>query len=460
MTMANARLLIVMIMGVMFLSGPALCEEPVGSLVALELMGPDEVTEESETPYKAIAHYDDGGSKDVTDMATWSVDNDMIASIDQTGLLAAEAINYPQEIVTVYAEYSQGEITVGNEKEVTVLANCPAGSALDFEHEGDYVELAPGVLPVGNKSFFCWVKMPPVGQGSGTTYDYFIYIGLHNSGDFLFYFDNGVRLRCLNQASGGFDATYTVAIDDNKWHFLGFTYSDSTLRMYLDGSEVASSSGADISIVNRNESIGGQVGDTRQRYWYGKIDEAAIYDMALSAEQVQASMYTKLTGEEDGLVAYWAFDEGQGQTAGDSSGNGNYGTLGSTEDVDDNDPAWEAPGAPTKCTTRQVIDRNISHTIEQKQIILDELESALAKERATQQMLRQIQKDKDYSTWSPWQLVKARINIIRAIMKEYQSQQNIQQSVEYLQESQEVLTGPPIPPRCGYQRLRLPRMPR
>lgn len=43
-----------------------------------------------------------------------------------------------------------------------------------------------------------------------------------------------------------------------------------------------------------------------------------------------------------GLVAHWKFDEGAGQTAADSSGNGNDGTLGSTGGVDTNDPAWVA----------------------------------------------------------------------------------------------------------------------
>ncbi|MCH7474805.1 MAG: DUF2341 domain-containing protein, partial [Gemmatimonadetes bacterium] len=40
------------------------------------------------------------------------------------------------------------------------------------------------------------------------------------------------------------------------------------------------------------------------------------------------------------LVGHWNFDEGSGQTAADSSGNGNDGTLGSTPVVDANDPAW------------------------------------------------------------------------------------------------------------------------
>ena len=41
-----------------------------------------------------------------------------------------------------------------------------------------------------------------------------------------------------------------------------------------------------------------------------------------------------------GAFAYWTFDEGSGQTAADSSGNGYDGTLGSTAAVEGNDPTW------------------------------------------------------------------------------------------------------------------------
>jgi len=41
-----------------------------------------------------------------------------------------------------------------------------------------------------------------------------------------------------------------------------------------------------------------------------------------------------------GLVGYWSFDEGIGQTAYDASNYSNDGTLGSTSGVDTNDPKW------------------------------------------------------------------------------------------------------------------------
>jgi len=41
-----------------------------------------------------------------------------------------------------------------------------------------------------------------------------------------------------------------------------------------------------------------------------------------------------------GLVGYWSFDEGTGQTAYDASGNGNNGILGASSGSDSGDPRW------------------------------------------------------------------------------------------------------------------------
>ena len=45
-----------------------------------------------------------------------------------------------------------------------------------------------------------------------------------------------------------------------------------------------------------------------------------------------------------GLVGYWEFDEGTGQTAYDASDSSNDGQLGSTASSDDNDPSWTGDG--------------------------------------------------------------------------------------------------------------------
>jgi hypothetical protein len=48
---------------------------------------------------------------------------------------------------------------------------------------------------------------------------------------------------------------------------------------------------------------------------------------------------------DSGLVGYWRFDEGSGQTVIDDSFTASLGTLGASTDAGDDDPAWDAAGS-------------------------------------------------------------------------------------------------------------------
>jgi hypothetical protein len=66
--------------------------------------------------------------------------------------------------------------------------------------------------------------------------------------------------------------------------------------------------------------------------------------VVVGAASGSASPTATPTGEanpsEASLLAHWSFDEGTGQVAGDISGHGNNGQLGSTGSADANDPTW------------------------------------------------------------------------------------------------------------------------
>ncbi len=73
------------------------------------------------------------------------------------------------------------------------------------------------------------------------------------------------------------------------------------------------------------------------RNWNGQMDEVQIWNTALTQEQIQENMHRRLTGNEEGLLAYYRFDECSGSQLVDSSPNRHDGTL-----VDG--PAWVASG--------------------------------------------------------------------------------------------------------------------
>jgi hypothetical protein len=58
----------------------------------------------------------------------------------------------------------------------------------------------------------------------------------------------------------------------------------------------------------------------------GQLDEVSIWNQALSAERINEIMNNLLLGTEDGLVAYYRFDENTGNVVNDLTGNGFNGT--------------------------------------------------------------------------------------------------------------------------------------
>lgn len=421
-----------------------------GQLSGLEITGPDEVADDFSTSYKALAHYDDDSTRDVTALASWAAEPEATASIEAGMLTTKDIIN--DESATIWAGYTEGDVTFEAEKIVNIFPICTIGTALSFDGADDYVEIGPGVVPVGEKSIFSWVKMPPVGQCSRVSCDYIIYHGRDSDiGGAVLYFNNGVELRWLNTHSGGFDAKHTVAIDNNQWHFVGIAYDGGVHRLYLDGNEIASSTGDDHSTIIAYEGIGGFYGDLSSRGWYGTIDEVAIYNRALSGEEIQANMHRRLAGDELGLVGYWDFDEGVGQIVYDLSGNGNDGLLGSTPDADASDPAWIESDAPIgRCTPYLIATAAAKEALKHKKASLKELEAALAKEWTMYEALEQWLESGDFADLSKGDIVKAKQKTHSAMQHEEQSIDVMEKGIEKLLDSLIALGYGPQPPGSNW----------
>ncbi|NCS11951.1 MAG: hypothetical protein GPJ08_12735 [Microcystis aeruginosa G13-09] len=59
----------------------------------------------------------------------------------------------------------------------------------------------------------------------------------------------------------------------------------------------------------------------------GKMDEVRIWNKARTQAEIQADMNHQLTGTESGLIGYWQFSEGTGNTVTDLSGHNNNGII-------------------------------------------------------------------------------------------------------------------------------------
>jgi len=128
------------------------------------------------------------------------------------------------------------------------------------------------------------------------------------------------------------DSTHVVSsatdtITANSWYYVVGVADSGTMRVYVNGVTSGTTDTytngpvkdrgtavADIGVYYRNEA-------GSEAFFNGQIDNVMIFDYALTQEQI-SWLYNK--GKP---IAYWKFDEGEGDTAYDSGENTNHGSL-------------------------------------------------------------------------------------------------------------------------------------
>jgi len=156
----------------------------------------------------------------------------------------------------------------------------------------------------------------------------------HNSSD---------KLR-IEIASNLADLEGSTSLLTGDWIHVTATYDLSAVNLFyngnLDSSGLPIGPGGSIANSATDLLIGTVNPFTGFETFDGLIDEVRIWNYARSEQELQDNMFLPLNGDESGLMAYWNFDEGSGQTAFDLTANGNDGQLGSLSGIDSNDPRW------------------------------------------------------------------------------------------------------------------------
>lgn len=135
----------------------------------------------------------------------------------------------------------------------------------------------------------------------------------------------------------------STTVPVGSWHHVAATFDGSTMRVYVDGA--LDGSLADASVIDwadlppifppeqvnyptpaqlyigadkHNQlGLGATIPDFE--FFNGDIDEAQIWNRALTQTEIDTDRWLSLSGFEPGLVAYWKFDEGMGNTASDAT---------------------------------------------------------------------------------------------------------------------------------------------
>jgi len=243
-------------------------------------------------------------------------------------------------LVAYYAFENDANDSSGNEIHGTLVGDAgfaegPAGYgvALNLDGDGDYVDcgLNPMLDITEQITFTYWMKAAALDKGWNTVL---------SRGDDSWRSSRAGEDNFMEAAVGGTSGNYlfgVTLVDDDKWHHVGAVYDGATFSFYVDGKlDSSEESTGSITISSYPLYIGNNSQNT-DREWTGLIDEVTIYDRALSDLEVMylaGKRVTPVDPGSDGLLAWWACDEGAGAVVGDSSGNGRDGTFVN------GDPVW------------------------------------------------------------------------------------------------------------------------
>ena len=225
----------------------------------------------------------------------------------------------------------------------------PGRYALEFDGQDDYVQTPISDVPKDG-TVEAWVKTTSdvrqaVFSSYGDSQEFRLHINYQpgkagNSPGFL---GLNVRFRTLT----GYTEIGSEMYGGN-WHYVAFVWegeSPGTIRAYWDGQEKSVSyrdHNAWEGNYNRDavHVIGRECLTNNKYYFAGMIDEVRFWDKARTQSEIQQYLSQELLGDEEGLMGYWKFNEGEGTTANDSSPNNNHGTIAGA--------SWATDAAPVQ----------------------------------------------------------------------------------------------------------------
>jgi hypothetical protein len=264
-----------------------------------------------------VAHY---AAEFVGDEADIDINTDpLITSVPSINALDGSLYEY-----SVYSSDADGDdiVVTATTKPDWLSVSNNNSNFLNFDGDYDYVELPELGDPVDAMTVQFWLKKSVnsdvafiMGQTGWS--DQYLHLDVTDDSD-------GQKIN-FSINNGGYSSSEDNVVVDDGWHNIAVTYENSTIKFYYDGNpwgEVQNNG----SLININGfRLGNHFNDSR--WLSGNLDNYAIWSIALSESEVQSNMNTALTGDEPGLIGYWNFDESEGTTLTDLSGNGNNGTI-------------------------------------------------------------------------------------------------------------------------------------
>lgn len=106
-----------------------------------------------------------------------------------------------------------------------------------------------------------------------------------------------------------------MSFEKDTWYHIAASYNSGSIYLVVNGELEKSEEDNDDNIQTYHRPIVfGSDGLKAGNHFHGQIDEVRIWERALSTVEVQSNMHGGLTGNEEGLLGYFKFDESSGST--------------------------------------------------------------------------------------------------------------------------------------------------
>lgn len=213
----------------------------------------------------------------------------------------------------------------------------------------NYISVAPNSqldLSGGSFTLEAWIKPSDF---NGTGYLWILHKGSSNTQtDYLLGVDNFRGVPHIRFASRGLsnDVVSSKQVSLNEWVHIAAVQDVSTakVRLYINGTFEAEKDIQGLATINSDSLlIAARFGATRipGEFFHGEVEEVRIWNIARTEQEIKDNMAKTVAANASGLVTYWSFDEGQGNTAEDKSANDFIGSL-------IRNPQWVISTAPLK----------------------------------------------------------------------------------------------------------------
>ena len=233
------------------------------------------------------------------------------AKIDPNTIVGVWLFDGDEDDIAPDSSKNNHDGTINGDPE-RIAGKVESGQALEFDGAGDFVDCGnDDSLNLGVFTVSFWANMPET-QG----WNHMVSKGSHVAGGTPGSVNWGVMVysneeKFLYEVFE--DTTWTgisSPISLNDWHHVVATYDGDNMELLIDGESKGVQSGVNVKLdASRSFRIGGiaTAGAVPGNFFNGSIDEVALFNVALTVEDIQKIM-------NDGLV------KATGMTAVDPSG--------------------------------------------------------------------------------------------------------------------------------------------